>query len=79
MDEATANVDMETDNLIQKTIRNVFLKSSLLTIAHRLDTIADYDKIIVIDDGQVAECDSPFLLLANDEEDSTIMRDTQFA
>lgn len=69
LDEATANVDMETDNLIQKTIRTSFSSSSILTIAHRLNTIADYDKIIVMDDGRVAECDSPFLLLAYNEED----------
>lgn len=41
----------------------------MLTIAHRLNTIADYDKVIVMDDGKVAECDEPFKLLASSIED----------
>lgn len=61
---------METDNLIQKTIREKFKDSSVLTIAHRLNTIADYDFIIVMDKGKVAECDEPFKLLANSKEDT---------
>ncbi|KAL4496445.1 hypothetical protein ABPG72_014675 [Tetrahymena utriculariae] len=79
LDEATANVDMETDNLIQKTIRTKFDDSTVLTIAHRLNTIADYDKIIVMNEGVLAEFDSPFKLLADSIEDECITKQTLFA
>ena len=67
MDEATAAVDPATDALIQKTIRNSFQDWTILTIAHRLNTIADYDKIMVLDKGEVAEYDSPEELLKNSD------------
>ncbi|GMT32159.1 hypothetical protein PFISCL1PPCAC_23456, partial [Pristionchus fissidentatus] len=63
LDEATAAVDTVTDALIQKTIRDVFANSTVITIAHRLNTIMDYDKIMVMDDGKIAEFDSPDNLL----------------
>jgi ABC-type multidrug transport system fused ATPase/permease subunit len=65
LDEATSNVDGETDNLIQKTIRVAFKDCTVLTIAHRLNTIIDSDKILLLHEGQVAEYDSPEVLLAN--------------
>ncbi|CAG5117053.1 unnamed protein product, partial [Candidula unifasciata] len=65
LDEATAAVDMETDDLIQKTIRSEFKDSTVLTIAHRLNTILDYDRVIVMDKGKIIEMDSPQALLAN--------------
>uniref|UniRef100_A0A8R1XNR3 ABC-type glutathione-S-conjugate transporter n=1 Tax=Onchocerca volvulus TaxID=6282 RepID=A0A8R1XNR3_ONCVO len=65
LDEATAAVDLATDSLIQETIRREFHDSTVLTIAHRLNTIIDYDRIIVLENGSVREFDSPQNLLAN--------------
>ena len=63
LDEATAAVDLETDDLIQATIRKEFAGCSVLTIAHRLNTIMDYDRIMVLDKGELKEYDSPGNLL----------------
>ena len=63
LDEATSAVDMATDVLIQRSIREEFQDSTLIVIAHRLSTIADFDKILVMDDGQAAEFDTPRNLL----------------
>ncbi|XP_043350056.1 multidrug resistance-associated protein 1 isoform X3 [Dermochelys coriacea] len=63
LDEATAAVDLETDNLIQSTIRTQFEDCTVLTIAHRLNTIMDYERVIVLDKGEIVECDSPANLL----------------
>ena len=65
LDEATAAVDLETDDLIQATIRKEFAGSSVLTIAHRLNTIMDYDRIMVLDKGHVVEFASPHELFGN--------------
>uniref|UniRef100_A0AAR2LN52 ABC-type glutathione-S-conjugate transporter n=1 Tax=Pygocentrus nattereri TaxID=42514 RepID=A0AAR2LN52_PYGNA len=64
LDEATAAVDLETDTLIQSTIRSQFEDCTVLTIAHRLNTIMDYTKVIVMDKGHIVEMDSPASLIA---------------
>ncbi|XP_074603021.1 multidrug resistance-associated protein 1-like [Brevipalpus obovatus] len=63
LDEATAAIDMETDALIQKTIRQEMKSCTVITIAHRLNTIMDSDRVIVLDHGSIKECDSPSRLI----------------
>ncbi|CAK9794749.1 ATP-binding cassette sub-family C member 4 [Anthophora plagiata] len=73
LDEATANVDPTTDALIQKAIRQKFTNCTVLTIAHRLNTIMDSNKVLVMDHGQVIEFDHPFVLLQNEKGHFTAM------
>ena len=66
LDEATANIDVKTDHLIQKAIRaegGLFADSTVLAIAHRLETVIDYDKIMVLEAGEIVEFGSPLELL----------------
>ncbi|KAL0112749.1 hypothetical protein PUN28_012191 [Cardiocondyla obscurior] len=63
LDEATANIDLYTDSLIQKTVRTKFLNCTVFTIAHRLNTIMDSDRIFVMDAGRLVEIDHPYILL----------------
>ncbi|XP_071797862.1 multidrug resistance-associated protein 1-like [Asterias amurensis] len=63
LDEATAAVDLETDDLIQATIRTEFEDCTVITIAHRLNTIMDSSRILVLDAGEVAEFDTPSELI----------------
>lgn len=66
MDEATANIDFKTEAIIQKAINEYFKESTVFTIAHRIKTIINYDKILVLDNGEVIEFDSPSRLLENE-------------
>uniref|UniRef100_A0A8C3IXM8 Multidrug resistance-associated protein 1-like n=1 Tax=Chrysemys picta bellii TaxID=8478 RepID=A0A8C3IXM8_CHRPI len=63
LDEATASVDMETDNLVQSTIRREFHNCTVLTIAHRLHTIMDSERVLVLGSGRIIEFDTPHNLL----------------
>lgn len=63
LDEATASVDIQTDKIIQATIRREFKHKTIITIAHRLDTVMDCDRILSLEEGQVKEFDSPANLL----------------
>ncbi|XP_045840743.1 ATP-binding cassette sub-family C member 3 isoform X4 [Meles meles] len=64
LDEATAAIDLETDDFIQAIIRTQFESCTVLTIAHRLNTIMDYTRVLVLDKGMIAEFDSPANLIA---------------
>ncbi|KAG8994024.1 hypothetical protein FRB90_000542, partial [Tulasnella sp. 427] len=66
MDEATSSIDFHTDALVQRTIREEFSNSLLITIAHRIRTIIDYDRLIVLDQGRVVEFDTPLNLIQKD-------------
>ena len=65
MDEPTASCDMETDAQLQKMVREEFAGTTIITIAHRLNTIIDYDQLVVLGKGMVLETGPPHVLLAN--------------
>lgn len=67
LDEATAAVDVQTDKIIQETIRSAFKDKTILVIAHRLETIMDSDRVLVLDHGEVKEFNSPEELLKDKE------------
>ena len=63
LDEATSNVDMNTDAFIQKVLREECNKMTVITIAHRINTIALYDKVVVLDKGRIIEFGHPYELV----------------
>lgn len=67
MDEATANIDVDTDRLIQSSIRETCTHVTVITIAHRIQTIVDSDRVIVMDNGRIIEFDTPKNLLENSQ------------
>jgi len=73
MDEATASVDIETDSVIQKALRSEFKEVTVITIAHRLNTIIDYDKVLVLSQGSILEYDKPVNLLFESQEDGSLI------
>ena len=72
MDEATANIDAKTENIIQNAMNEIFKHSTIITIAHRIKTIINYDRyfnyykrILVLNEGEVIEFDTPNNLMKN--------------
>jgi len=77
LDEATANVDLQTDNFIQEKLKTSFEGCTVLVIAHRLATIIDSDRVLVMDKGRAKEFDHPFRLLAENDDDEIITKKTE--
>ena len=69
LDEATANIDMVTEEKVQALITSQFSESTMLTIAHRLNTIIQSDRVLVLSFGKIKEFDSPQNLIANPESE----------
>lgn len=67
MDEATASIDMRTEEIIQKAINIILKDSTVITIAHRIKTIIHYDKILVLNYGKIMEYDNPQILIKNQD------------
>lgn len=67
MDEATANIDMETDRRIQNSIRTHCTDVTVIIIAHRIQTILDTDRVLVMENGKMIEFDAPNNLLKNSQ------------
>ncbi|KAJ1889295.1 hypothetical protein LPJ81_006161 [Coemansia sp. IMI 209127] len=78
LDEATSNVDLETDQHMQKLIRSEFKDRTVLTIAHRLETIMNSDRIIVMDNGRIAEIGPPAELLERDGHFAELVKANDF-
>ncbi|KAF8568332.1 multidrug resistance-associated protein lethal [Paragonimus westermani] len=79
VDEATANVDPETDAIIQKALRSQFARCTVLTVAHRLQTVIDNDLLVVMDRGRIVEQGEPHFLLNPNlaEQDRSLVRSKQ--
>lgn len=65
MDEATANIDIKTEETIQNAIHSFFSDTTIITIAHRIKTILNYDRILVLKNGEIEEFDTPNKLIEN--------------
>ena len=74
LDEATAAVDLETDDLVQATIRQEFSECTVITIAHRLNTIMDSHRVMVLDQGNISKLETPDNLLANSNKETIFYR-----
>lgn len=67
IDEATANIDYQTEQIIQKAIHELLVNSTIITIAHRIKTVLNFDRILVLENGNILEFDSPNNLLRNEK------------
>ena len=67
MDEATSSIDIKTEHTIQEALNLMMKNSTVITIAHRIKTIIDYDKILVLDYGEIKEYNSPKNLIENED------------
>lgn len=70
----STSVDAETQELMQRLIREAFKGCTVIAIAHQLDTILDFDLVVVMDSGRLIECDSPTALLARDSAFKSLYR-----
>jgi len=64
LDEATSSVDAKTDELMQRIIREKLAHLTIIAVAHKLDSILDYDKVALLDEGKIVEFDAPYHLLS---------------
>ena len=76
LDEPTANVDHRTDQLLQEAVRKSFAGATIISVAHRLDTIIENDVILVLGSGQVLEFGSPHSLIEKDGYFASMVNDT---
>ena len=76
LDEPTANVDSRTDKLLQEAVSKSFADATIIAVAHRLDTVIEYDKILVLGDGRVLEYGSPHELIERDAAFASMINDT---
>jgi ABC-type multidrug transport system fused ATPase/permease subunit len=76
LDEATANCDSSTDMLLQRAVAKSFKGATIIAVAHRLETLIDYDKIVVLDNGGLVECGSPKQLIEKDGEFASMVAET---
>ncbi|XP_033110772.1 ATP-binding cassette sub-family C member 8-like [Anneissia japonica] len=74
MDEATASIDMQTDAILQDVVATAFKDRTVLTIAHRIATILNSDKILVLDAGRMIEFDTPDALMERDSVFASLVR-----